>query len=163
MYNYYDYDEDNLLFINDDIINSINYRLKLGLPIRLVLKNTAILDSDILNKFPDTDLLQFRIIGGLNKEKYNSHKYKNRTTYSLRDIKHIIYLFEKIEKTVDPIWSELKKAQYIYNILVNYMYTDFEHEKHDYDIIQSLRALINGSGVCAGFSLIYKELMDRQV
>lgn len=163
MYNYDDYQElGKLAFINDNIIESLNYRIRSGIPTRVTLDNTTMLDSSVLNKIIDSDLLQFRVIGGLDKEKYNTPNYKQRTTYGIRDMKHIINIFERIESTVDPNWSELERAQHIYGTLANYMEYAYNHKNEDYNVNQSLRALIGGRGICAAYSLIFKELMDRQ-
>lgn len=163
MYSYDDYYELGMVkFVNDDIINYINSQIALGKPIRITLDNTKILNSEVLSKITNTDLLQVRVLGGLDKEKYNSKSYMKRATYSLNDMRHIMRIFERIESTVDPKWSDMEKATHIYNALANYMSYEYNYRNSDMDVCQSLRALIDGKGICAGYALIYKELMDRQ-
>lgn len=70
----------------------------------------------------------------------------------------ILDVLEVIERLINPIWSELEKALFVYQKLCEYLeYSD------DFGLVQSrnLDVLINGCGVCAGFALIYKEMMDR--
>ena len=49
MYSYDDYYELGMIkFINDDIINYINYQISLGKPIRITFENTKILNIVII-------------------------------------------------------------------------------------------------------------------
>ena len=163
MYNWEDYEEWNLQFINDDIIAGLNYRISQGLPTRIVLPNTKALDSEIFKKIiNDEDLLQFRVVGGLDKEKYNNPKYQKRSTYTRMEMEWIVDVLEQMESTIDPNWTENQKAEHLFNKLANYLSYDMEYKGKSSNVTSSLKTLISGKAICAGYALCFKELMDRQ-
>lgn len=127
----------------------------------IVVKNTKELEElyDI-NQISDDE--QVTVLGGMaGKEKYNSPKYMQRLTYSGRQIKQIVAKMHEIESAIPESWSEWQKSKYIYQVLgkkISYCYDYMETTNNP----SNLTILLNGEGICAGYSLLYKEMMDRQ-
>ena len=64
---------------------------------------------------------------------------------------------------INKEWSEIQKAIYIYDQLKRkVIYTLGGEEKYTNEDSRTLRGLISGENVCAGYAVIYKEMMDRQ-
>lgn len=106
---------------------------------------------------------QVQIKGGLNKEKYDSERYQRRVTYSGRDIKYIITKMKEIESNIPDEWNDWQKAKYIYETLGNNISYDTEYfsaNRHQQD--SNLTTILSGKAVCAGYALLFKEMMDRQ-
>lgn len=116
------------------------------------------------------------VIGGYDTEKekrYDNEIHLKRNTYTIREFAKILAGFENIEKNIDPNWSDLAKALYIYYTLrreMNYAESELQslndpenyiHEAIDCEI-RSLRGIIHKRAVCAGFAQIYKEFLERQ-
>lgn len=128
----------------------------------IVVKNTKELEQKYeLRRIPDTEMIT--VLGGLEgKEKYNKEKYKRRVTYPARQLKQIIAEMKEIEKAIPTDWNEWQKAKYIYETLANNI--EYNHNKEEYSTQQSsnLSILLSRKGICAGYSLLYKEMLDRQ-
>lgn len=129
------------------------------------IENTKGQDSDLIKKLSKD--ITISILGGLNyekKDKYNEERYRNRTFYTPRQVSNIIKTFENIERKIDPTWSQLEKAMYVYKVFVeNLNYNNNEREvdgKGEFNN-RNLLVLKTRKGVCAGFGLVYKEAMDR--
>ena len=70
----------------------------------------------------------------------------------------ILDVLKEIERLIHPVWSELEKAIFVYQRLcVNLYYNEYADRVKS----RNLMVLVNGEGVCAGFALVYKEMMDR--
>lgn len=70
----------------------------------------------------------------------------------------ILDVLEEIERLINPVWSELEKAIFVYQRLcVNLYYNEYADRVKS----RNLMVLVNGEGVYAGFALVYKEMMDR--
>lgn len=120
------------------------------------------------------DYIKIRIAGGYDEEKIKHLgmvKYGNGETgeyyttaviYDISESVIILETIEDIEKRIQSNWSDLEKVVYIYNKLKSLLMYDPKYEKKQSKEIRSLRGLITKETVCAGFSLIFKELMDRQ-
>lgn len=131
----------------------------------LILDNTVGLSSELISKI-DSERVVFSIKGGLDyetKEKYMTPNYIERTFVSPLGLKKIIRYFEYTESLVDPSWNEFEKAMFLYNALV----VDMDYAER-YDTVQpqgvterSLNGILYGKLVCAGFALVYKEMLDR--
>ena len=69
---------------------------------------------------------------------------------------------KQIERTIPTNWNAWQRAKYIHEVLANGI--EYNHNKHEYSTQQSsnLSVLLSKKGVCAGYSLLYKEMMDRQ-
>ncbi len=128
----------------------------------IVVKNTKELEERYsLQDIPDDEIVM--VLGGLaNKSKYNKERYKTRTTYTGRTIKQIISEMKQIESTIPESWSELQKAKKIYEILGKRIEYNYNEQEYDTQQSSNLTILNSRRGICAGYSLLYKEMMDRQ-
>ena len=130
-----------------------------------ILENTVGLSSDLISKI-DSDRVVFSIKGGLDydtKKKYKAQKYVDRTYVSPEGLKNIIKYFEYNERLIDPSWGDIEKTMFLYNALVVDMEYDEKYETILGDGIteRSLNGILYGRLVCAGFALVFKEMMDR--
>ena len=126
--------------------------------IALVFKNTKGLTKKKVELLSDN--ITISILGGLNpvKKKFAKEDYQERTYYTKWEMLEILYILEEIERLINPVWSELEKAIFVYQILcVNLYYNEYADRVKS----RNLMVLVNGEGVCAGFALVYKEMMDR--
>lgn len=64
---------------------------------------------------------------------------------------------------IDPNWNEFEKAMFLYNALVVDMtyVNESKKTKSLETTIRSLNGILYGNLVCAGFALVYKEMLDR--
>lgn len=125
------------------------------------------------------DFVKLRVAGGYDEEKvkrlknvtYESKKngmkesgeyYTNAVIYDISEAIAILEVIEDIEKGIKNNWSDFQKVVYIYNKLKTLIMYDPKHEEKLSKEIRSLRGLITKETVCAGYALIFKELMDRQ-
>lgn len=125
------------------------------------VKNTVELQENYkLSDIADSD--EVMVYGGLyDKEKYNLRRYRSRVTYSGRDIKQIIVKMQEIESVIPNDWSKIQKAKFIYERLGKSIDYDFDDSPLDQQN-SNLTVLLRGKGICAGYALLYKEMMDRQ-
>lgn len=134
--------------INLDIINNIN---KKNIKVLFILNDTKKITYNLLNKIKTK--CNFKIFGGINEIEIKK-RYIKRVTYSLEEMKKIIYNFEIIEEGINN-----ENIVYIYNYLrENIEY--YPNEKNDKKI-RSLYAIVTKKAVCSGYSLILKELLTR--
>ena len=110
--------------------------------------------------------ITIRIIGGLNeveKPKFNTQEYYDRTLYKPSEVYRIIDKMEQIESKINPSWNDLEKAMYIYKTMCEGM--KYDHIDVPYkgrDLNRNLLGFLTGKSVCAGFAMMYKEMLDRQ-
>lgn len=128
----------------------------------IVVSNTTELERLYnLNILRDDE--QVIVQGGLKgKQKYNAEKYTLRTTYTVRQIKQIIAQMKLIEGSIPKEWNEYQRAKYIYEVLGKRIEYNHNREEQRTQQASNLTILLSGKGVCAGYSLLYKEMMDRQ-
>jgi len=128
----------------------------------IVVRNTKELEQRYnLEKIPDTESVM--VLGGMaNKEKYNQHRYRARVTYPAREIKQIINQMKEIEKTIPNDWGEWQRAKYIYEVLGKNISYNYNREEYKNQQSSNLSILLSRKGICAGYSLLFKEMMDRQ-
>lgn len=157
---------------------SLDYIQKLlntGDEIILRVDNTKGLTETLISnmmKLSGSNRLKIRVEGGYKgKEVYaegkNVEKYFTfeADTYELQELKKIILELERIERGINSQWDDLQKVLYFIgelknNIVFNpYVVINKQNTKSKED--QSLKSLIIGKGVCAAYSLILKELCDR--
>lgn len=126
------------------------------------VKNTKELEDRYdLSRLPKDE--KIRVLGGLSgKSKYKTSRYEDRTTYRVEQLISIIGEMKKIERGIHANWDDLTKAYYVYKKLIKKI--SFNSNKNEYDNQQSsnLSGLVTGSSICAGYSMIFKEMMDRQ-
>ncbi|MFG6318733.1 MAG: hypothetical protein K1W33_02565 [Clostridia bacterium] len=128
----------------------------------IVVKNTKELEMMDLSRIPDN--AEIRVVGGLyGKQKYaTKDHYRARTTYPLGQLKQIMSTMREIESNINPNWSELAKARYIYEVLGNNIGYDLNRANYSNQQASNLSILLSREGICAGYSLLFKEMMDRQ-
>ena len=131
-----------------------------GFGVTIVLDNTVGQDPNIIKMLGDLDCyVEINVIGGLdreNKQKYKEEKYLRRTTYNPISLYRNIREFERIESLIDDSWSNRQKALFVYMSLMRTMDYDYGDS-----CSSSLDDIRRKDTICAGFSLIYKEMMDR--
>ena len=165
-YDGYDYlyrDNNNLNLIINEIINNNDISKKYLIEIN----NTKDLTMDLINKIPSN--VDVRVIGGYTEEFMNGLKSPNVTperqfvTYTTTELKEIMSEINNFENGIDPNWSDLEKAHYAYDYLKN----NIKYNPNPGPEIQrtknfnSLTGLIDKESTCIGFSIMYKELLDR--
>lgn len=128
----------------------------------IVVKNTKELEENYdLYRLPDNE--EVVVLGGMaDKEKYNAEKYIRRVTYPARQIKQIIGQMKEIENSIPNEWNEWQKAKYIYEILGKNIEYNFNREEYSNQQSSNLSILLSKKAICAGYSLLFKEMMDRQ-
>lgn len=143
--------------LNLETINEYN-ELARRKKIALVFKNTKGLTKEKVELLSDN--ITISILGGLNpvKKKFAKEYYQERTYYTKWEMLEVLDVLEDIERLINPVWSELEKAIFVYQRLcVNLYYNEYADKVRS----RNLMVLVNGEGVCAGFALVYKEMMDR--
>ena len=108
--------ENNILSMTDVIkLNSIAK----SEDIIVEIENTKGQNYELFKKIDNNIIIS--ILGGLNyvnKDKYNDLDYRERSFYTPRQVSNIIKSFESIERNIDPGWTQLEKAMYIYKVFV---------------------------------------------
>jgi len=131
-----------------------------GFGVTIVLDNTVGQDPNIIKMFGELDcFVNFNVIGGLDrnaKQKYKDDRYLGRSTYTPINLYSNIREFERIESLIDDSWSDRQKALFVYMSLMRTIEYDYTNT-----CSSSLDDIRRRDTVCAGFSLIYKEMMDR--
>lgn len=87
--------------------------------------------------------------------------YFDSVVYTRNETIRILREIEKIESGIMENWSDLQKTIYIYDKLKESIMYDHKYEKKTWSEIRSLRGLITKQTVCAGYSLILKEILER--
>ena len=127
------------------------------------IENTKGQNKDLFKRFNNN--ITISILGGLNyekKDKYNESIYRERTFYKPRQVYSIIKRFEEIEANLDQSWSQLEKVMYIYKVLVENLSYNYNIQSYkNKEINRNLLVIETRVGVCSGFSMVFKELMDR--
>ena len=90
------------------------------------------------------------------KEDYVDSAY----IYSVKELRQIIEKIQNIEKALDG-YDDFTKAVIIYDRLKKHIRYDFEME-HKSSETRSMRGLISGKAVCAGYSEILLQVLKRQ-
>ena len=91
----------------------------------IIFENTKGQNSEIINSLKDNKNIYISVIGGLdyiNKNKYKTWNYIERTIYDAENLCNIIKIFEEIERKINPLWNDLEKSIYIYKILAEKMH-----------------------------------------
>lgn len=118
--------------------------------------------------------VDFRIVGGYDERRVKlnkNSKYKSGETgdyyfssviYSKNETIKIVEKLEQIEKNINENWGKIQKLVYIFTYLKKSIMYDPKYEKKTSNEIRTLRGLITKQTVCAGYSIILKEILDRQ-
>ena len=127
----------------------------------LIVSNTKELEMYGLENIKDDD--DVRVLGGFNeKEKYNEERYLNRITYKGSDIKRIINQMKLIESKISKEWNDWQRAKYIYETLGRSIGYNLDRRTYANQQSSNLSILLSRKAICAGYSLLFKEMMDRQ-
>ena len=133
----------------------------------VITKNTASVTEDGIDILCGIDNLLIRLSSVNNERILSNCNEKNlsdlltASLYTPSEIKRINHKIEKILSKVNPNWSKAQTAVYVYNyIMRNTKYDPEYFDKKSFDI-RSLRGFLLQEVVCAGYSYMYKELMDR--
>ncbi len=145
--------------LTDDKINYYN-KLAENQQVTIVFENTKGLSKNAIKKLNDNIVIS--ITGGLDprKSKFNNEYYQERTYYSNKELALIIDKFEKMERNINPLWSDLEKTMYVYKNLCESL-TYSESTFNGRDASRNLLGMITNQSVCSGFSIEFKEAMDR--
>ena len=121
-----------------------------------------------------TSNVKISVYGSVNyvdKAKYKRPDIQNyRTDYTPRELAVITNKIKKMTDRVDSSWTDLEKAMYCAIALAREM--EYEHKKGNWDkiqpntgetinIAQCLRCIDNGKGVCAGYAMVYQEMLNN--
>ena len=155
--------------------------------IALDFKNTSGLTLDMITKLDENIL--FKIEGTYSNEFLNNKKKANgfdmyigseftSNVFTRGETYAVLSKIEEIESKVNPSWSEKEKAVYLYEILknsikydhvtINNVHLKLDNNSINYpadyasDVMRSLRGIVSGKTVCAGYAVIYQELLNRQ-
>lgn len=143
-----------------------------GKKLLVEVQSTKGITSDMITNLPNNVII--RVAGGYDEDRVNrciNYKFTNGETgkyyfdaviYSKNELYHIISEIESIESGIKDNWSDLQKLVYIYDKLKTEITYDPKYEIKPSSEIRSLRGLITKKTVCAGYSLMLKELLDRQ-
>lgn len=153
-----------------DYINDFCAKHK-GSKILVEVQNTKGITSSMLRRLNED--VSIRIAGGYDEEKVKLHKdeehggetgeyYTTAVIYTRNETINIVKEIEKIESGINKNWSEFQKLIYVYDALKKSIMYDPKYKNQPSSEIRSLRGLVTKKTVCAGYSLILKEFMDRQ-
>lgn len=130
------------------------------------VKNTKYISEECLHKLSEYSNMYIRIEGGYDDDRlknypdyFEIHMFDN--IYNVSEVIRIIRELKNIESGIYPNWSEEQKLLYFISFLQDRMVYTFDDEKTPSKVIRSLRGLYTRKTVCAGFSMILKELCDR--
>ena len=126
----------------------------------VILKNTIGQDANIIEKISKN--VTISVICGYDAErykKYKEQKYVDRTHYSPIELAQIIRAFEKIEQQINPNWTDIEKALFVYITMIKNISYDYKNENSQKN--SNLCAMLHHTAKCAGFATCYKEAMDR--
>lgn len=128
----------------------------------IIVRNTKELEEQYdLTSIPDDE--QIRVIGGMEgKSKYSDERYAIRTTYSASQLKQVIHQMKSIEENIPADWNKWQRAKYIYDVLANNIEYNYDSSTYFNQQSSNLTVLMHGKGICAGYALTFKEMMDRQ-
>ena len=160
---------------------SFNYLNNFKNKVILDVSSTKCLNMNMFSKLNNPNLM-IRVRGGYDKERaeYWSRKnglqpevrkgrkgirglsyYEDANIYSVSELVKIDDEIKKIEAGIMPEWSQIKKALYVYDRLREEVIYHPKYETQQSYEIRTLRGLISKKTVCAGYALIFKEIMDR--
>lgn len=126
----------------------------------IILKNTKGQNAEIFEMLNSN--VKVKIISGYDaniNSKFNDEKYVKRTLYDAKTVAAVIRKFEDFEKNIDTNWTDLEKSLYMFIKLVNLINYDYNNESKMEP--RNLSAMLTKLSRCAGYSICFKEAMDR--
>ncbi len=149
-------------------INDINNFIKSRPDSELLIRfnNTCGIKSVDLLKIIDSPKVTFRIAGGYDEERKkrtnNYEYYENKNYYTRNELIGIIRTFEFMEKDITFDYTPIELAYLIYNKLKRYISYSHNYHLENKKNIDSLLGILYRKTSSYGFSLIFKEMMDRR-
>lgn len=146
-------------YLDEDTIQVINCSKQECL---VTTSSTKEIDYRLLKKVKNKKTI-FIIKSALTDEKYSDEKYKERTKFTLKQAKKLIYALNQFDKKIPQNLSDLEKALFVYNKLMKRLVYEDKHcfNKNNIDIRRTLYSFITKKAVCSGFSLILYEILNR--
>jgi len=159
--------------IDSTFIKNLNdlYNKYPNVKIVIELSSTKNISSTLLKQLPENLLI--RVSGGYDEERVKRNAkitykdgekgtyYEEAVIYTRNELIKIIEEIEKIERGYNRNWSNIQKVIYTYDKLKREIMYDPKYEHKPSSETRSLRGLVTKETVCAGYSLIFKEIMDR--
>lgn len=181
--NKYGYEVINCPKLDISFIKQLNLERFNGKKIVIQVKNTKYIDKKALLYIKNNYNVDVKIsvIGPYEDALATTEKQKDRyfhnTLYELDELYNIITQFEKIEENIDPKWNQFDIIVYLAETLIRNIMYDPEYflmytkgqtvpkkvgqqDMADY-YDRSLRGMLTRKTVCAGYSVIFKELANR--
>lgn len=136
------------------------------------IQNTFGINSQLLERLDSN--VSIRIAGAYDDTRLNIYinqtfgnedcktYYYDSVIYTRNEAIKIVQEMEKVEKGINENWSKIQKVIYIYNSLKCGIMYDPKYKSRKSKDVRSLRGLITKQTVCAGYALIFKEMLDRQ-
>lgn len=105
-------------------------------------------------------------LSGFRDVRYNNGElckdaYFDSVIYTRNETIKILKEIEEIEKGIQSDWSDLQKTLYIYDKIKTTIMYDPKYKTKPSSDVRSLRGLITKQTVCAGYSLILQEILER--
>ena len=172
--------------LSQQFIEQLNINFYRNKKLAIQVKNTKYIDKqallylkDLKNKY-NLDI-KVSVIGPYNIDAVDSEntkeKYFYNTLYDIDELYKIISQFEKIESQIDSKWNKFDIIVYLIETIVRNIMYDPEYllmhikglsipkiigiqDAADF-FDRSLRGMLTRKSVCAGFSVIFKELANR--
>ena len=110
--------------------------------------------------------IQIKIISAYDDDFFKKYPHLvksmgDNNIYTLYEIKRIVAELERIESGINPEWDNLEKLIYFIGQIKNKIIYHPFYETAPSKSIRSLVGLFTNTTVCAGYSIILKELCDR--
>lgn len=124
-------------------------------PLIITIKNTKGQSPEVLRSLNEN--IQIKITG-----MYADNQYGDGVLYSPQELARVIELMNIFEKYIDPNWTDLEKATYIYIALIQLINqkNGIEGTKSNKDIRPLIQALQSNIDSIGG-AYLYKELLER--
>jgi hypothetical protein len=109
-------------------------------------------DSDRLNNFKDVHY---------NSGEHCKEAYYESVIYTRNETIKILEEIEEIENGIQENWTDLQKTLYIYDKIKTTIMYDPRYNSKPSSETRSLRGLLTKQTICAGYSLILEEILER--
>lgn len=161
--------------LNSNMIKKINeiQMINPNQKLYIEIPNTKGISSKMLRQLASN--ISIRIEGAYDKERVSrlgdikyadgetGEYYTTAVIYTRNEAIQIISEMEKIEEGLKgQNFNQLEKIVYIYGKLKSGIMYDPKYEYKSSKDIRSLRGFITKKTVCAGYAVMFKEMMDRQ-
>lgn len=104
-----------------------------------------------------------RIAGAFDEERLNKNSYYyDSVIYTKNEVRQIITEMQRIEAGINSNWSDIQKAVYIYEKIKSQVMFAPENVNRKRTDTENLTGFISGETRGIGYSVMYKEMLDRQ-